>query len=359
MAKKLMLLLLTGLLFPSAGLSQRIPEPKLTPATGLDKHRDLLRDAIAFDDRRDFDGAIARLQQILGENPDDVAAMYQLAYSHFGKEEYMKSLGVAYKGAKYKSQQLAAFYLLIGNNLDRLDEPELAIKVYKQGMKSFPTDAQFPMNLAITYLNFGKPEDARKSLKESAALDPNYAGSHLGLGQLYFASGYKVQAVLALCRFLVLEPDSSRSAAALKTMQGIIQSGVGPGEESNITIVVDATMRTDEGDFNAANLALSMLAASPYLEKNKGKSEMNLVVENFSTLFTVLSEGKTNQSGFAWNHYRPYFVEMKNRNYVEAFCYYIHQSGGSAEASNWLAHNGTRVSEFLNWSKSYQWPKGK
>ena len=357
MTKKLVLLL-TGLLFPSAGLSQGIPEPKLTPAPALEKHRDLMHEAIAFDERGEFDAAIARLQQILRENPDDVVAMYQLAHSHFGKEEYMKSLAAASNGAKYKSRQLAALYLLIGSNLDRLDEPELAIKVYKQGMKSFPTDAQFPMSLAITYLNFGKPEDARKSLKESAALDPNYAGSHLGLGQLYFNSGYKVQAVLALCRFLVLEPDSRRSAAALKTMQGIIQSGVGPGEDSNITIVVDSTMRTDEGDFNAANVALSMLAASPYLEKNKGKSEINLVVENFTSLFTILSDGnKKKQSGFAWNYYRPYFIEMKDRNYVEAFCYYIHQGGGSTEVSNWLAQNGAKVGEFLNWSKSYQFHK--
>ena len=355
MTRKLILLLLTGLLFPASGLSQGIPEARLTPAAELEKHRDLMREAIASDERRDFDAAIARLQQILQENPGDVGAMYQLAYSHFGKEEYGKSLAVAYTGARYKSQQLSAFYLLIGNNLDRLEEYELAIKVYKQGKKSFQTDVQFPMNLAITYLNFGRPEDARKYLKEAAALDPNYASSHLGLGQLYFASGYKAQAVLALCRFLVLEPDSSRSGAALKTLQGVIQSGIGPVEESKIAIVVDATLRTDEGDFNSANLALSMLAASPYLEKNKGKSEMSLAVENFSTLFAVLSEGKKNQSGFAWNYYTPYFVEMKNRNYVEAFCNYIYHSGGSAEASNWVAQNGAKVSEFLNWSKSYMW----
>ena len=357
MTRKLFLLLVAGLLFPATGLSQGIPEPRLTPAAELDKHRDLMREAIAFDERRDFDPAIPRLQQILQENPGDVRAIYQLSYSHFGKEEYEKSLAVAYSGARYKSPHLSAFYLLIGNNLNRLEEYELAIRVYKQGKKSFPTDVQFPMNLAITFLNFGKPEEARKCLKESAALDPNYASSHLGLGQLYFSSGYKVQAVLALCRFLVLEPDSSRSAAALKTMQGIIQTGIGPAEESKIGIVIDATMRTDEGDFNAGNLALSMLAASPYLEKNKGKSEMTLTVENFSTLFAVLSEGKKNQSGFAWNYYRPYFVEMKNRNYVEAFCNYIYHSGGSAEASNWVVQNGEKVSEFLNWSKSYQWRK--
>ena len=311
-------------------------------------------------DGADFDGAIAAFQQILRENPDDVAAIYHLASSLFGKQEYAKSLAAANNGAKYKSQELAAFYLLIGTNLDRLDEPELAIKVYKNGMKVYPGDVQFPMNLAITYLNIGRPEDAKKSLKEAAAIDPNYPASHLGLGQLYFNGGYKAQAVLALCRFLVLEPASKRSAAALKTIQGIIETGIGPAEDSRLTIVVDATMRMDEGDFNAANVALSMLAAAPYLEKNKGKSEIRLAIENFTALFTVLSEGgKKKQSGFAGSYYRPYFVELKDRNYIEPFCYYIHQGGGSSEAASWLAQNGGRVNEFLNWSKSYQWTKGK
>ena len=49
---------------------------------------------------------------------------------------------------------------------------------------------------------------------------------------------------------------------------------------------------------------------------------------------------------------------MKTRNYVETFCYYIHQSG-SAEATTWLSQNGAKVNEFLTWSRSYQWPNGR
>src|SRR5258706_15991303 len=115
---KNLLLLLTGLLcllWPSSGLSQGLPEPKLTPAPVLEKHKDLMREAIALDEQRDFDGAITRLQQILRENPGDVPAIYQLAYSHFGRQEYVKSLAIASNGAAYRSVQLAAFYLLIGN----------------------------------------------------------------------------------------------------------------------------------------------------------------------------------------------------------------------------------------------------
>jgi hypothetical protein len=101
---------------------------------------------------------------------------------------------------------------------------------------------------------------------------------------------------------------------------------------------------------------LSLLAARDIAE-NKGKTVMQLAVENFNSLLGILSEvgADKKQVGFAWNYYRPYFVEMKARNYVEAFCYYIHQSDKSAEVSAWLTMNAQKVNEFLAWSKSYKW----
>lgn len=54
------------------------------------------------------------------------------------KKDYRNSLEVAFKGAKYKSDLLPAFYLQIGNNLDELGEPEKSVKVYKSSIKLLP-----------------------------------------------------------------------------------------------------------------------------------------------------------------------------------------------------------------------------
>jgi tetratricopeptide (TPR) repeat protein len=357
MTRRLLMALVIGLLFGSSVFSQTIPPPKLDPTPTSDRHKAILSEAVALHNHRQFDAAIAKYQQVLQENPNDVTALYELGYSYFEKGDYMKSLRTAYNGAQYKSQELAGFYLLMGNNLDKLDEPENAIKVYKTGMKLFPANGLFHFNLAITYLNIEKSDDAKKSLKRAAELEPEHPATHLGLGQLYLTGGYKVPAVLALSRFLVLEPDTNRSSAALQTMEGIIRSGIGPPTDSRISVVIEPKGKTDEGDFDTVSLALSMIAASPHLEKNRGKSEMQLVVEDFSTLFSVIEEvsaGKKH-SGFAWNYYRPYFVEMKSRDYVEPFCYYTRRSGNNKDVARWLSENAGRVNEFLNWSKGYQW----
>ena len=342
--------------------SQEIQSPKLTPAPTSAKHKQLIREGVQLHDQGDFQGAIRKYQEVLAENSDDVSALYELSFSLFANKDYKKSLETAYKGAQYRSDSLSRFYALIGNNLDHLNEPEKAIKAYKSGIKLFPDDAQLHFNLAVTYVGLNKFDDAKKSLKAAVASDPSHPSSHLGLGQLYQKDNYKIPALLAFNRFLVLEPRSPRSRPALQRVTDIIESGVGKSnDKKEITIFVDPSAKTDEGDFNTINLTLSLLSASKHLEKNKGKSDMQLTVEWFGSLFAILLEVDSDkkQSGFAWNYYRPYFIDMKRRNYVEPFCYYIYQSSGSAEVSKWLTENQGKLNEFLSWSKSYQWPKDK
>jgi len=194
-------------------------------------------------------------------------------------------------------------------------------------------------------------------------IDPNYRSSHYILGQLYYQDKYKIPALLAICRFLVVEPDSQRSADALGALRQMLQSGVSKGgKENEIYIQVDQTLgKKDEGDFDSAAVMLPLLMASRNLEKNKDKSEMQLTVENFDSLFTVLDEQSAGKksNGFAWNYYRPYFVELKKRNYTEAFTYFIHQTSGIPGVLKWLQQNAAKVQEFLAWSQGYKWYDGK
>jgi hypothetical protein len=97
------------------------------------------------------------------------------------------------------------------------------------------------------------------------------------------------------------------------------------------------------------------------MDLGKDKSEIQLGVDAFDHLLTVMSESTSDKksTGFAWNYYRPYFIEMKRRNLVEPFCYLIHRSGNDAAVTEWLFKNRGRVDEFLAWSKGYNWQAGK
>ncbi|MEW6211457.1 MAG: tetratricopeptide repeat protein [Acidobacteriota bacterium] len=361
MSRKILTLCLTLILLQSA-IAQDLPQPKLTAVPTMEKHEPLIRQGIALHDRGDYDGAIRSYEEVLKENPDDAIALYEMAYSYSEKKNYKKSLEIAYRGAQYKSKQLFGFYVLIGNNLDNLSRAEDAIKTYKAGIKMFPEESLLHFNLGITLLNQNRADEARKSFKEAVNFNPNHPGSHIRLGDVYFKENYRIPALLAMGRFLVLEPKSERATYALQVIRDVLGRAATRDEKTgNINITLDLSAKTDEGDFGAALTMMGILGAARHLDENKKKTEIQLIVEMIESLLSIMSEGeeKKKQQGFAWNYYRPYFLEMKARNMVEPFCYYIYQTSQSTEVAKWLAQNTQRVNEFLSWSRNYQWPRVK
>lgn len=361
MFKRAILVVFTIAIFSTYALGQ-LDAPKLDPLPSTEKQGALIKEGVALHDRGNYDAAISNYEEVLKENPSNVEALYEMSFSYSMKKEYRKALEAAYKGAQYKSRLLSAFYMQIGNNLDLLGEPKKAVEVYKAGIKLQPENALLYYNLAVTYRNLDKMDDARKTVKQALALNPNHNSSHLFLTLLWQEGGYKAPSLLSASRFLILEPRSQRSANALelvlKVMGGSATQGKNPNE---INIFLDMNTKKDEGDFGSLEMVLGLGSALNMTEKNKGKTEMQLLVGQFETLFAIMSEqsDKGNKGQFAWQYYVPYFSELKRKNYVEPFVYYINQVGGSEEVQPWLAKNKGRVDEFLTWSKGYGWAKAK
>lgn len=338
--------------------AQKLPEPKLNPTPSTPVQDELIKEGIALHDRRDFAGAIGRYEQVLKENPNNVLALYEMAFSYFAKKDYAKSIEIGYRLAAFKSDLLPRVYVQVGSAQDELGEPKKAIETYKAGIKQFPSNALIHYNLAVTQNRLGEFEEARKTLKKSAGFNPQHPSSHLLLASLFDRGGYTTPALLAACRFLVLEPTSPRSAVALDLVTKKMQGGVSQGKDANtINIFVDMSAKKDEGDFGGVDVALGLIKAAERTEDKKGKTEMQLLVGSFETTFAILSEQKPDNSKFVWKYYVPYFAEMKKHGHVEAFVYYTHQRRTSPEINEWLSQHRNTVASFLAWSKSYSWPK--
>lgn len=340
----------------------QVDPPKLDPTPSTGQQVVLIQEGVSQHDRGNYDAAIKLYEEALAENPNNVEALYELSFSYAMKKDYRKSLELAYKGAQYKSDMLGGFYMQIGNNLDVLGEPKKSVEVYKSGIKLMPKMAMLHFNLAVTYRNMGKLDDARKTLKQAITINPNHPGSHAVLSGLWYEGRYRTPALLAACRFLVLEPRSERATGALRIVKEMMGAGVttgGGADPNQIHILMDTSAKKDEGDFGVIELGLSLTKAASLTEKNKGKTQMQLLVEQFETFFAIMSEqsDKADRSKFTWNFYVPYFNEMKRKNYVEPFVYYITQNDGNEETLKWLAANRARVGDFLAWSKLYKWPQ--
>ena len=289
MRKRIVTTVATLILFTIAVQAQKLPEPKLQPKPSTPAQEQLIREGISLHDRRDFDGAISRYEQVLKENPNNALALYEMSFSYFEKKDYSKSIEVAYKLAQFKSDLLPRVYVQIGSAQDELGEPKKAIETYKAGLKLFPSNSLIHYNLAITYNKLREYEEARKAVKKSAGYNPQHPSSHLLLASLFDRGAYKTPALLAACRFLVLEPNSQRSAGALNLVMKSMQAGVSAGKDSNtINIFVDTSTKKDEGDFGAIDLVLSLTRAAETMDAKKDKTEMQVLVSSFETTFAVL-----------------------------------------------------------------------
>lgn len=374
--KKFSFALILGLwLLVSAG-AQTLPTAKQIPAPSTEQQTLLIREGETLHDKGNFDGAIAKYEEVLKESPTNAKAIYELAYSYAGKQNFKKSLELALRGAVYQSDFLSDYYVLIGNDYDQLDQPDKAMEVYKEALNVFPEKTGLHFNLGVTLYRQNKIDEAKNCFKRCAVLTPNYLSSHYILSQIFYKQGYQVPTILAACRFLAADATSARAEFEFKLLKQALQLGITKksDKETNITLNINAPK--DEGDFESLNVFIGLLGAGSSLEENKNKTETQLFVEEMGTLFAVMTElgakesknGKDSKdakkpakpvSGFCIEYYVPYFLELHQKHYDEAFAYYISQSGKSPEVAKWLEEHKTQVSEFLTWSKGFAWPKPK
>ncbi|MBX7220475.1 MAG: tetratricopeptide repeat protein [Blastocatellia bacterium] len=342
-------------------LADILPTPKLTPQPATEQQSKLLLEGKKLHDEGQFELAIAKYEAVLKENADNVTAIYEMAFSYAGKKEYAKSQELALKAAQYKTDILPDVYILVGNNFDALGDYEKAVKVYQAGIKSFPDTGRLYFNLGIAYHNHGKIDDARKTLKQAVVAEPGHLTSHLVLGQIYYYNEYPIPALLALSRFLAAEPLSKRSPIALQLVEKILTQGLQKGQKPDeFTILFNPNEKKDEGDFTTESTMLSLLAAANTTEEERGKTELQHLTHQLSTLFVSMGEGKKKKAaGFGALYYAPFFVELAQHKFADAFAYVVFQRKNPAEAKKWLDANQNTVKEMRQWMAAYKWPKVK
>jgi tetratricopeptide (TPR) repeat protein len=336
--------------------AEKLPKPDRIPAVSTQAQKALIAQGIALHDAGNFDGAIAKYEQVLADAPDVVEAMYELAFSHAGKQDCAKAMALARQGAQYQSALLPQFHMLLGNCLDDLGKRDEAVDVYKTAIKTTPGFQLLHYNLGLTYARTGKLDDARKALQQALHLNPNHASSHYLLSNIYQQLGYRVPATLALSRFLSLEPDGPRTVDALGRLQSLLGAGVSRSETSNeINIVFSAKSKKDEGDFDAAGVAMSLSLAANQM--NSEKKDLN-PFKMISTNYTVMSEvlGRTEGKGFAVQYYAPFFAELHRQGFVEAFVYHALPVARLSGAADWEQENPTKLDDFRKWLSAYRWP---
>jgi tetratricopeptide (TPR) repeat protein len=343
--------------------AQKAPQPTAptkTAAPLTPEETAGLRAGIALEQQGKFDEAIAQFKPLLEKNPDLAMAMYETALCYQAKKEYDKAIEMAVQAADYSGESLALSLSLVGTILDQRGQPKEAVEYYA-GAAALVTDpATIYYNQAITYLNsLHQPVEGREALKRAARANPKHPSTQLVLARVFQSGGYTTPAFFALSRFLILEPGTNRTGPALNTWFQILRGPVSARPDGGMQVALDPKAKTDEGDFAKFTLYFAMSSITNSVEGGNGGTEVEALVAQVDRLFAMIpgDEGVSDPKTFTGTFYAPYFSELKQKNFVAPFVYFLCQRTNLTGVRDWLNANRTRVQEFLAWNAAYPWPK--
>ena len=329
----------------------------------------IVNEGVAYHDKGDYEGAIAKYDKALGIDKDNLLALAEKAYSLLSLEKFDESIQCCIKGIEtHKGDEiLGNIYVTYGNALDGLKKTDQALAIYEEGIKLFPGYYQLYFNKGITLAGIKKTEEAIHCFQESIVLNPKHASSHNGIANLLMYKKKRIPALLAYSRFLVLEPNGKRAKANLGSLQNIMKGNVEATSKKSVTINISSDMLNDtaidgkakENSFTTTDLILAMDAAMDYDKKNKKKSEVAQFIRKFKTVCASLEETQKNNYGFYWSYYVPYFVAMNEKKFIETFAYIAFASSDDPDVSKWLNSHKSEIKTFYEWSNTFEWKKGE
>lgn len=325
----------------------------------------LVEEGIAYHDKGDYEGAINKYNNALELDQDNLFALLEKAFTLNSLKKFDESIVVCKRAIKKhpKDNDLKNVYVTYGNALDELNKTDEAFDIYDEGLKVFPDYYQLHFNKGVTYASIRKYDDAILSFQQAILINPRHAGSNNAIARLEKIQARKIPAILAFCRFQIIEPQTDRAKDNLNSLKELMSANVKKTGEKSISISIDSKLvaedskneKPKENDFSSTELISTMDVALDYDEKNVNKTEVENFIRKFNTICASLSEMKKNNYGFYWEVYAPYFIEMKKNNLIEPFAYIVFATSETKDVNDWLEKNQKALDEFYDWSNNYHW----
>lgn len=322
-----------------------------TFAIGQSSIEDLVKEGISYHDKGEYDKAIEQYEKAFAIDPESALVNYELAFSHFKKENYKKAIKYSDTVIKQNKDLVIQAYLTKGSSLDMLGKTKQSIKLFEEGIKKLDGHYLMYFNLALNYYKLKQLDEAEYNVIKAIEENSNHSSSHLLLANLHNIKGNSVQTILSSYFFLFLEPNTGRSAEAYQMLKNNFSGNVSKDEKDDNTINITLPS-SDDDEFATLKLMIAMIEASKTLEENKDKTEEEMFIENTASLFNSLGELKNEKSKeIWWTFYTPFFYDLAKSDHLATYCNYICQSS-SENSQKWLSENEEKLKAFDDWLKN-------
>lgn len=312
---------------------------------------DYVKEGVQYHDEGQYDKAIKAYKKALKIDSKSPLINAEIALSYFTKGDYKKAIKHCDVVIKHNKDYLMQAYMTKGSALDMLGKSKESIELFKKAIKKTEGHYLLYYNLALNYYKINELDNAEKNVIKVIETNPQHSSSHLMLANIHNQRGNTIQTLLAVHYFLFLEPKTQRSPEAYRLLRKKFRGNVSRDKDKSDSINISFSPN-DTNQFAAAELMISMLEASKSLDKNKGKTDDEMFVENTGSFFKILGEMKEEKNNeIWWGFYTTFFYEIAKSDHLETYCMYITQSGNK-NAKKWVAKNESKLNDFNEWLKN-------
>jgi tetratricopeptide (TPR) repeat protein len=325
----------------------------------------LIQEGIAFHDRGEYEEAIKKYDAALDLDKNNFDALYEKSFSLYAQRKLKECINISKDLLKKFSDHpnITAVYMQYGSALDDFGKSKDALEIYDEAIGKFPNEYLLRFNKGLTLMKLNKNDEALQCYQSSLKLQPLHSSSNLYTGMLLQNSN-RIPAILAYSAFLAIEPQTKRSKDAFDRISSIMGANI-KKEGNNTTIFLDALMlgnkkEKKENDFSSVEMIFILMSATD------GNKEMDSIAKTpadklsfkLQMLINSLGNNLKDGKGFYWEHYVPFFAEMKEKKHVGTLAHLMYRQSDDAENNKWLEENEKAREEFYDWLKGYEW-KGK
>lgn len=301
---------------------------------------ELIKEGVVLHDTGNYEKAIEKYTAALAIDSTSTVANYEIAYSYYALNDYDKAKKYCLLAMQKNSAEYLSAALIYGSILDDTGNPDEAIKFYKNLLKTYPNAYLLHYNIAISYSKIPQPSKSQKHFEQAIMNNLGHGSSHLALGQLMQIKKHRVESLLPLYFFLLVEPDSERSAKALNII--FEQLSTTSTKEDGDSIKINLyKLDVDYLQFSRENTLISMSATL-----KEGESEFKWFSDITLSLFGSLAVNYEMKPGIWRDVYVPIFVDLINSDHFVAYFNYICQSR-YPESQEWVDEHPYMVDDMI------------
>jgi len=271
--------------------------------------RALVKEGIQLNNQGKYAEAIEKYNQALKIDTGNLYADYQLAFSLFNVNRGSEGVTLLKKVIRSDPSLRAAAYDLLG----------------------------------FTYFRYKKYNDAENCAVEVLKINPKQAGSQRMYALVTFHQNKRAAALIGFCSFILLEPNTARSAEAYGNIQHILTGGALKTEPGVVLPPLDAN-----------NIALNQAITKAVAEAAKVKynTEADLLAAQLKNIFIAVGQLAEKHTGndFFRNYMAAYFYKMAQSNNMPAFARFLSQN--DPESAKWINDHPQYMNDLYNWVRT-------